>query len=65
MRTLANLQADLATAMAIGLPETLRKLRHEITPDGAEIRLRSGLVITITHENAKRFADEVAEVGHG
>jgi hypothetical protein len=61
MRTLANLQADLAMALALGLPKNLRHEGHEITSEGAEIRLRTGLVITITHENARRFSQLLQE----
>lgn len=61
MRTLANLQADLATAMALGLPKNLRHDGHDVVSEGAEIRLRSGLVITITHENARRFSQLLQE----
>lgn len=61
MRTLANLQADLAMALAVGLPKNLRHEGHKITSEGAEIRLRTGLVITITHENARRFSQLLQE----
>lgn len=61
MRNLATMEADLALAVSLGLPQSLRRHGHEFTDLGAEIRLSSGLVITVTHENARAFRELTQE----
>lgn len=65
MRNLATMEADLALAVSLGLPQSLRRHGHEFCDLGTEVRLSSGLVITITHENARRFRELREEAQHG
>lgn len=59
MRDLSDMGAAMLTALD-ALPQSLKGERSRCR-DGVEVRLRSGLVITITHENARRFAELVEE----
>lgn len=58
-RDLSDMGAAMLTALD-ALPQSLKGERRP-SPDGMEIRLRCGLKITITHQNAGEFHDLIEE----